>query len=333
MLAKKIAIDLGTSRVMAFVKGEGVVLNEPAVLAVDESGSRVLALGSAASHLIRQGSRTVRLLRPVRDSEGIDYSVAGAMLQHIIGRICGRQRIFRPEVIVAVPASVTGVERLMVLDAAMHAGARTAYLIDRAVAAAIGANLPVTTSPAVAVCDLGAHAAAVAVISRGEVVVRESVPQGGAALDAAIGARLQEVHGLRITAEDAERLKIQLGSAVPAAEAAVTVSGIGPSGGPSSAQVTAAEVHLAMQPILGSWASSILHSLEKTPAALRSQLRLAGLILTGGGAQLRGLATFISVRTGLATQAAPHPELCVVLGTGTTLDGFQVIRRSQHYIA
>src|SRR6267143_5159115 len=197
MLSKKIGIDLGTSTVLVYVKGEGVVVNEPALMATDGKGGRVLAIGRAASQLVGRGGKA-RSVRPVRDGNGVDYGVAGAMLQHLIGRIVGRQRIFRPDVMLSVGPMVTGVERRAVLEATMQAGAKTAYLIDKPMAAAIGAKVAVATTDGIAIVNLGAGSTELAVIGQGETLATESLRIGGDALDRAIDAAIVKQRGLRL---------------------------------------------------------------------------------------------------------------------------------------
>src|SRR5438874_5595599 len=194
VLSKKIGVDLGTSTVLVYVKGEGVVVNEPAVMATDEKGARVLAVGRAASELVGRGGKT-RAVRPVRDGNGVDYDVAGPMLHHLIGRIVGRQRIFRPDVMLSVEPMVTGVERRAVLEATIQAGAKTAYLIDKPMAAAIGARVSVATTEGILVVNLGAGSTDVAAIALGEMLALESISIGGAALDRAIEEAVAATHG------------------------------------------------------------------------------------------------------------------------------------------
>src|SRR5438067_10196546 len=204
VLSKKIGIDLGTSTVLVYVKGEGIVVNEPALMATDEKGARVLAVGRAASELLGRGGKA-RAVRPVRDGDGVDYDAAGAMVQHLIGRIVGRQRIFRPDVMLSVPPMVTGVERRAMLEATMHAGAKSAYLIDKPMAAAIGARIPVATTDGILVVNLGAGSTEVAAIAHGEMLAIDSTRIGGASLDQAIESAVGEAHARRLEAGEADR--------------------------------------------------------------------------------------------------------------------------------
>jgi rod shape-determining protein MreB len=332
VLSKKIGIDLGTSTVLVYVKGEGVVVNEPAVMATDEKGARVLAVGRAASEMVGRG-RKARAVRLVRDGNGVDYDVAGAMLQHLIGRIVGRQRLFRPDVMLSVAAMVTGVERRAVLAATIQAGAKTAYLIDKPMAAAIGARVSVSTTEGIAIVNLGAGSTELAAIAQGEIVATESLGIGGEAFDRAIDAAIVTQHGLRLMPGEAERLKMELGSSsAPAVEADLEVSAVNEAGIRTALRVRASEVQAALQEPLEAIAASLERVVAQVPEARRASIMRNGVVLTGGGAQLRGIAEFLELRSGLPTRVASDPQSCVAIGTGMALDNMQVIRRGQHYI-
>jgi len=332
VLTKKIGIDLGTSTVLVYVKGEGVVLNEPALMATDEKGARVLAVGRAASQLVGRGGKA-RAVRPVRDGNGVDYDVAGAMLQHLIGRIVGRQRIFRPDVMLSVAPMVTGVERRAVLEATMQAGAKTAYLIDKAMAAAIGARVSVATTDGIVMVNLGAGSTEVAVIALGEMLATESIPTGGDVLNRAIEAAIAQIRGLRLKPGDAERLKVEIGSAVsPAGETSVELSGPDAQGRSITLRVSSSEVHAAIKEPLNAIATGLQRLLAQVPEARRAAVKRNGLVLSGGGARLRGIAEFFTGRFGIPSRVARDPESCVAVGTGMALDNLQVVRRGLHYI-
>jgi rod shape-determining protein MreB and related proteins len=333
VLSKKIGIDLGTSTVLVYVKGEGVVVNEPSVIATDEKGARVLAVGRAASEMVGRG-RKARAVRLVRDGNGVDYDVAGAMLQHLIGRIVGRQRLFRPDVMLSVAAMVTGVERRAVLAATIQAGAKTAYLIDKPMAAAIGARVSVSTTEGIAVVNLGAGSTELAAIAQGEILAMESLRIGGEAFDRAIDAAILKQHGLRLMPGEAERLKMELGSASAlAGDADLEVSAVDEAGGRTAFRVSGSEVQAAIQEPLEAIAASLQRVLAQVPEARRAAVISSGAVLTGGGAQLRGIAEFLRLRAGIPTRVASDPQSCVAIGTGMALDNMQVIRRGQHYIS
>jgi rod shape-determining protein MreB len=332
VLSKKIGIDLGTSRMMVYVKGEGMVVDEPALMATDERGARVLAVGNAAAELLQRGGKA-RAVRPATNGTVVDYEVAGAMLQYLIGRIVGRQRIFRPDVMLSIPPTVTGLERRAVLEATMQAGAKTAYLIDKPLAAAIGARLPVSTTDGLLVCNLGAGSTEVAAIANGEVLAMESIPAGGLALDAAIEAAVLRDHGLRLQAGEAERLKLLIGSATAIEpEAFLEVSASDSGDRPALLRVSSGEVRAAMGEALASIGASLQRVLSEVALGRRSSVQRNGVILTGGGARLRGLVELLAAATGLPVRVAAQPEACIALGTGMALDNMAVVRRGQHYI-
>ena len=331
MLSKKIGIDLGTSTVLVYVKGEGVVVNEPTLMATDGKGGRVLAIGRAATQLVGRGGKA-RTVRPVRDGNGVDYGVAGAMLQHLIGRIVGRQRIFRPDVMLSVGPMVTGVERRAVLEATMQAGAKTAYLIDKPMAAAIGAKVAVSSTDGIVVVNLGAGSTEMAVIALGEIVAMQSIPTGGDALDRAIEASLARTRGAQLQPGDAERLKLEIGSAItPATETSIELNGDGDRRG-APLHVTSREVQAAIREPLEAIVAGLQRLLAQVPEARRAAVTRNGLVLSGGGAQLPGMAEFLTARVGMPARVARDPQSCVAVGTGMALDNMQVVRRGQHYI-
>ncbi len=332
MLSKKIGIDLGTSTVLVYVKGEGVVVNEPALMATDEKGSRVLAVGQAAFDLVGRGGKA-RAIRPVRDGNGIDYGVAGAMLQHLIGRIVGRQRIFRPDVMLSVPPMVTGVERRTVLEATMQAGAKTAYLIDKPMAAALGARIPVATTDGIVVANLGAGSTEIAAIALGEVLVGESIRVGGDTLDRAIDTALSVDGAGHLRPGEAERIKKTIGSAIePTTAAPIEAVADGVDGQPRTIRVDARAVHSAINAPLQDIARGLQRVIAAVPEERRAPVGRNGVVLTGGGAQLRGVSDFLATAIGIPVRVARDPQTCVAIGTGMALDNLQVIRRGQHYI-
>jgi len=331
VLSKKIGIDLGTSTVLVYVKGEGVVVNDPALMATDGRGGRVLAIGRAASQLVGRGGKA-RSVRLVRDGNGVDYGVAGAMLQHLIGRIVGRQRIFRPDVMLSVGPLVSGVERRSVLEATMQAGAKTAYLIDKPMAAAIGAKVAVSSTDGIVVVNLGAGSTEMAVIALGEIVAMQSIPTGGEALDRAIEASLARTRGAQLKPGDAERLKLEIGSAItPDTETSIELNGEG-DWRSAPLHVTSREVQAAIREPLDAIVAGLQRLLAQVPEARRAAVTRNGLVLSGGGAQLPGMAEFLTARVGMPARVARDPQSCVAVGTGMALDNMQVVRRGQHYI-
>lgn len=322
LLSRKIGVDLGTSTVLIYVKGEGVVVNEPSIAAVDGGGTRILAVGRQASEM--SGRDSVRVVRPMREGVIADVAVTEGMLQHLIGKVQGRQRLFRPEVMVCVPSGVTSSERCAVTEAATSAGARQAWLIDEPLAAAMGAGLPIAGHRASAVCDIGGGTTEVAVISLSGMVVAHSIRVGGDRLDAAIVEHFGKVHGLAIDEQTAERLKIEIGAAVAMREPLVArVDG---------AEVTSNDIVEAIQEPMRMVVNEIRKVLDETPAILESDVLDRGIVLTGGGSQLRAIDRFISMHTGLRAIVADEPQTTAVRGSALALENFEVLKRNQSYL-
>jgi rod shape-determining protein MreB len=330
VLSKKIGIDLGTSTVLIYVKGEGIVLNEPSLVAVNRDGTRILAVGKDALEMVGRAPDTIQVVRPMRDGVIADFVVTEGMLHHFIGRVQGRQRIFKPEIMICVPSGVTSVERRAVTEAAISAGARQAWLIDEPLAAAIGAGLPISEPRGNAICDVGGGTTEIAVISLSGMVVAHSIRVGGNRIDDAITAYMKRKHNLLIGERTAEELKISVGSAVLMKEPLVTevrgrdlVTGL-----PKNVEVTSNEVTEAMRLIVG----AVRDVLEETPPELAADIFDRGIVLSGGGAQLRGLDRYLAMHTGIPAVVADDPQTSVVRGTGLALENFEVLKRNQSYL-
>src|SRR5205085_3766895 len=218
MLSKKIGIDLGTSTVLIYVKGEGIVVNEPSLVAVNRDGSRILAIGRQAQEMLGRTPDAIQVVRPMREGVIADFVVTEGMLHHFIGKVQGRQRLFKPEIMICVPSGVTSVERRAVTEAAISAGARQAWLIDEPLAAAIGAGLPISEPRGNAVCDIGGGTTEIAVISLSGMVVAHSVRSGGNRLDDAIAAYVKRKHNLLVGEQTAEEIKLSTGATLPMKE-------------------------------------------------------------------------------------------------------------------
>jgi rod shape-determining protein MreB len=334
LLSKKIGIDLGTSTVLIYVKGEGIVVNEPSLVAVNRDGTRILAIGRAAQEMVGRTPDAIQVVRPMREGVIADFVVTEGMLHHFIGKVQGRQRIFKPEIMICVPSGVTSVERRAVTEAAISAGARQAWLIDEPLAAAIGAGLPIAEPRGNAICDIGGGTTEIAVISLSGMVVAHSIRVGGNRIDDAIAAYLKRKHNLLIGERSAEELKIAAGSAVTMKEPLYAevrgrdiVSGL-----PRSLEVSSNEVVEAIQEPLRLIVGAVWAVLEETPPELAVDIFDRGIVLSGGGAQLRGLDRYIAMHTGIATVVAKNPQTSVVRGTGLALENFEVLKRNQSYL-
>jgi rod shape-determining protein MreB len=334
LLSKKIGIDLGTSTILIYVKGEGIVINEPSLVAVNRDGTRILAIGRQAQEMVGRTPDAIQVVRPMRDGVIADFVVTEGMLHHFIGRVQGRQRIFKPEIMICVPSGVTSVERRAVTEAAISAGARQAWLIDEPLAAAIGAGLPIAEPRGNAICDIGGGTTEIAVISLSGMVVAHSIRVGGNRIDDAIASYLKRKHNLLIGERTAEELKIAAGSAVAMKEPILAdvrgrdlVSGL-----PRNLEVSSNEVVEAIQEPLRLIVGAVRGVLEETPPELAADIFDRGIVLSGGGAQLRGLDRYIAMHTGIPTVVADDPQTSVVRGTGLALENFEVLKRNQAYL-
>jgi rod shape-determining protein MreB len=331
MLVKRIGIDLGTANVLVYVKGEGIVIKEPSVVALATRDNTVVAVGSAARDMIGRTPGTISVIRPMKHGVIADYLITEAMLRHFIGQVVGRINLIRPEVMICIPAGVTSVEQRAVRDAAEQAGARRpAHLIPEPLAAAIGAQVPVGTASGNMIIDIGGGRSEAAVISMYGIVVKESVRVAGDAMDESIVTYVKRRHNLAIGERTAEEIKMGIGSAIPLdRELAMEVRGRDQiSGLPKTIIMTTNEVVTALQDPLTTIVSAAKTVLEKTPPEMASDVVDRGIILTGGGSLLRGLDELISQQTNVPCQVAENPLDCVAIGAGAALEYLDVIKRS-----
>ena len=331
MLAKRIGIDLGTANVLVWVKGEGIVIKEPSVVALATRDNTVVAVGEAARDMIGRTPGTIQVIRPMKHGVIADYLITEAMLRHFIGKVVGRLNLIRPEVMICIPAGVTSVEQRAVRDAAEQAGARRpAHLIPEPLAAAIGAHIPVGTASGNMIIDIGGGRSEAAVISMYGIVVKESVRVAGDAMDEAIVTYVKRRHNLAIGERTAEEIKMTIGSAIPMQhELEMDVRGRDQiTGLPKSIIISTNEVTMALQDTLATIVQAARQVLEKTPPEMASDVVDRGIILTGGGALLRGLDELISEQTNVPCQVADNPLDCVAIGAGAALEYLDVIKRS-----
>ena len=339
-LFKRLGIDLGTANSVVYVSGQGIVLNEPTVVAVSEPDRVVVAVGTQAKEMLGRTPGNIIATRPMRDGVIADFRITEAMLRYFIRKVMGRAYIFKPEVIICVPAGCTQVERRAVMDAATQAGARSVYLIDEPLAAAIGAGLPIGEPGGNMVVDIGGGAAEAAVISLGGVVVHDSARVGGNKLDEAIANFARRRHNLIIGDQTAEWVKIKIGDAlqeeatqvprvpqVPHAKIEVkgrdSVTGL-----PRTITITAAEVSQAIKPPLLSIIASIKRVLEKVPPELSSDIIDRGIVLTGGTSLLKNFPKLVTQETGVPAYVAEDAILCVAKGTGIALENLEAYKRA-----
>jgi len=326
----KLGIDLGTTTTLVYVPERGVVLNEPSVVAVSIEDHRVLAVGTEAKTMVGKTPDTIIAYRPMKDGVIANYRVTEAMLAYYMKKAMGRYALFRPEVIISVPAGVTSTERRAVIEAAMRAGARQAYVIKEPVLAAIGAGIPIHEPRGHIVTDIGGGTIDVAVISLGGIVSSTSVKCAGNRLDQAIQDYVKKKHNVAIGERMAEDIKIEIGSALPLEEEySMQIKGRDlVSGLPQTTELKTNEVVRAIQKELREMIDAIKYVLQETPPELAADIIDRGIIMTGGTSQLRNFPELIFRRTGVRATLAEHAPLCVARGTGIALTHLNTYKKS-----
>ncbi|MBI2405731.1 rod shape-determining protein [Candidatus Microgenomates bacterium] len=329
-LNKRLAIDLGTANTLVWLAGEGLVINEPSVVAVTVEDGRVMAVGSHARQMLGRTPGSLVASRPMRDGVIADYEVTRALLAYFINRVAAPFLLWKPEVMICVPAGCTQVERRAVLDASLAAGSRIAYLIEEPLAAAIGAKIPIAAASGHMIVDSGGGATEAAVISLGGVVIHKSVRVAGNKIDEAIQNYLRRRYNLIIGEQTAEEVKLKIGSAIPLSkEESMEVSGRDQVLGlPRTVTVTSGEIAEAIRPILHVIVGTVKEVLEEIPPELASDIIDKGITMSGGTALLRGFDRLMTEEVGVPAHVAEDPLLCVVKGTGMALENLDVYRHS-----
>ncbi len=330
MLIKKVAIDLGTTNVLVHVPKKGVVINEPSVVAISKGDGKVLAVGVEARDMIGRTPDTIVAERPLKDGVIANYHTTEAMLRYFINKALGGVRLFRPEVMIAVPAGITSTERRAVIDAAMAAGSRAAYIIKEPIVAAIGADIPIGSASGHMIIDIGGGTAEIAVISLGGIVSWGSVRIGGNKFDMSITEYIRRKYSLAIGERSAEELKITIGSAMfmnkpleMEIKGRDMISGL-----PRILLVTSDDTTEALNNDMQGLVEAIKEVLHKTPPELSADVMDKGIIMSGGSSQLRNLDELFSQATGVPCYVADEPLLCVVKGTGIALENLESYKRS-----
>ncbi|HCB34319.1 MAG TPA: rod shape-determining protein [Acidimicrobiaceae bacterium] len=321
------AVDLGTANTIVYVRGRGIVLSEPSVVAIDVLTDRPIAVGSEAKRMIGRTPGNIRAVSPLEEGVIADFDICEKMLRHFISAV-RQTRWPKPRMVICVPSGITGVEQRAVLEAAEYAGARKAYVIEEPMAAAIGAGLPVQSPRGSMIVDIGGGTTEVAVISLGGIVSATSVRVGGNLIDAAISAMTKKSHNLTIGDRTAEQVKITMGSAWPLTEELqATVRGRDMiSGLPRSVVVSSEEVREAIAETVSSIIDAVKQTLDATPPELAADVMDFGITIAGGGALLAGIAQRIENETGVATRVTENPLLAVALGSGQSLEEFDALR-------
>jgi len=329
-LYQDVGIDLGTANTLVYVRGRGVVVNEPSVVAVDQQSGAMLAFGDEAYKMLGRTPGHIVATRPMRDGVIADYAVTEAMLRHYVAKAIGRHSLFRPRLMVCVPSGITTVERRAVVEASTQAGARRTYLIEEPLAAALGAGLDISLPTGNMVLDIGGGTTDIAVLSLNGIVLSTSVRVGGDSLNEAVVRWVKREHNLLIGERTAEEVKIRVGTAMTGAPGRGEVDVRGRdlvSGLPKTITVTAKNAHAAMEDQLREVVDLVRSVLERTPPELSSDILDHGLVMTGGGALLHGLDQLIAEETGIPVAVADDALSCVAVGTGKALAGIQTLER------
>lgn len=325
----RIGIDLGTCNSVVFVPKKGVVLREPSVVAVSIPENKVLAVGTPAKEMLGRTPEMIKVYRPLRNGVIADFRVTKAMLKYFINKVCGF-KIFKPEILIGVPAGITSTERRAVIEAGLAAGAKEVFLVKNPILAAIGAGIPIDSCSGNMVVDIGGGMSEVAVISLGGIVVFNSIRVGGDRMDEAISNYVKEKYNLAIGEQTSEEIKIKIGSAIPEKEKRVLevrgrdlIRGL-----PSDIKISSNEVAEALSDILKEIIQAIKATLRNTPPELSADIMTKGMVLTGGGSLLRNLPQLITQEIGIPCILAEEPMFCVAKGTGVILENLDLYKRA-----
>ncbi len=327
---KDMAVDLGTANTLVYAKGEGIVLNEPSVVAVNTITNAIIAVGEEAKRMVGRTPAHIVAIRPLKDGVIADFDVTEKMLRYFIQKVHQRRSLARPRVVVAVPSGITGVEQRAVEEATIQAGARAAFIIEEPMAAAIGAGLPIHEPIGNMVVDIGGGTTEVAVISLGGIVTSQSLRVGGDEMDEAIISYIKRDYQLMIGERTSENLKVKIGSAFALGDDDMEDEIKGrdlASGLPKTVVVTAEEIRMAIEEPVSQVVQTVKDALDRTPPELSSDIMDEGIILAGGGALLRGLEERIRNETGMPVHTAKDPLLCVAMGSGKCLEEFDIMKK------
>jgi rod shape-determining protein MreB and related proteins len=330
MFVRKIGIDLGTANTLVFVPGKGIVANEPSVVAISILENKVLAVGNEAKEMLGRTPDTIQASRPMKDGVIADYKITEAMLKYFINKVSGRFRLVRPEVMISIPVGVTSTERRAVIDAAIRAGAKVAYVVKEPMLAAIGAGIPISNASGNMIINIGGGTSEVAVISLGGVVSATSARVGGNKFDQAIADYIKRKYSLAIGDRTAEEIKIKIGSAIPQIkEEYADVRGRDLTGGlPKSIKISSNEVTEAMQDELREIINAVKKVLQETPPELSADIMDKGIVLSGGGALIKNLDQLITKTIGVPSYIADDSLFCVIKGIGIALENLDLYKRT-----
>lgn len=330
IFVRKLGIDLGTANTLVFVPGKGIVLNEPSVVAVSEVDNKILAIGNEAKEMVGKTPDSIVAYRPMKDGVIADYRVTEAMLRYFIQKSVGKWTFLKPDVMISVPAGVSSTQRRAVVEAAVKAGARNAYVVKEPILAAIGAGIPIYESQGNMIVDIGGGTTDVAVISLGGIVSSTSVKCAGDKLDQAIADYIKKTFNLAIGDKTAEQVKIKIGAAVPLDEdLELVIKGRDfIQGLPRTAHIRSSEILKAIEKELKQIVNAIKDVLAETPPELAADIMDNGIMMTGGSSQLRGLTELVFRKTGVKAHLAEDALYCVVKGTGVALDHLETYKKA-----
>ena len=328
-LGRDMAVDLGTANTLVYVRGRGIVLNEPSVVAINSATSAILAVGAEAKRMIGRTPPQIRVVRPLRDGVIADFDITEKMLRYFIQKVHHRRLMAKPRIVVCIPSGITGVEQRAVEEATYAAGARAAFVIEEPMAAAIGAGLPIHEPSGNMVVDIGGGTTEVAVISLGGIVTAASVRVGGDELDEAIIQYVKKEYAVALGERTAEAIKIAIGSAFPTADEMIAeikgrdlVTGL-----PKTIHVTSEEIRKALEEPVNAILDAVRNTLDRCPPELAADIMEKGVVLTGGGALLKGMDQRLKHETGMPIHVAENPLSCVAIGSGKCLEEFEVLKR------
>lgn len=329
-MSRRIGIDLGTTNVLVYIPNKGIVINEPCVVALEASNNKVMAIGEEAKQMLGRTPDSIIAAHPLRDGAIASYRITEAMLRYFINKVSSRIRLFKPEIMVAIPAGITSTEKRAVIDACIQAGAKQAFTIKEPVAAALGAGISISSPTGNMVIDIGGGTSEVAVISLGDIVASSSVRIGGLKIDSAIANYIRKKNNLAVGEQTAEEIKIKIGAAMPLEkELSMEVSGCNTiTGLPESIIVTSSDIVNAIKGELSEIINAVKSVLQKTPPELASDVMDKGIIMSGGGAKLREIDKLFTKVTGVPCQVAEDPLLCVAKGTGIAIENLESFKKS-----
>ncbi len=329
-MAKNIAIDLGTTNVLVFVPKKGIVVNEPTVVALQASDSKIMAIGTEAKEMIGRTPESIIAAHPLQDGVIANYRVTRAMLKNFIDKVMGRIRFYKPEIMISVPAGITSTEKRAVIDACTSAGAKNTYIIKQPIAAALGAGVPIATPSGNMIIDIGGGTSEVAVIALGDIVTSKSVRVGGLKIDRSITNYIRKKYNLVVGEQTAEEIKLKIGSAITQKkEEKMEISGSNAvTGLPESIVISSEDVVKSIKAPLLDIINTVKEVLQNTPPELASDVMDKGIILTGGGSKLQNIDTLMTKVTGVPCEVADEPSLCTIKGCGIALDHLESYKRS-----